>query len=58
MNKLRRDLKTFARRDGSGRIVEGSVIRRKKMPAFGRWVEIHLPDCCGTTTSTTTIRPT
>lgn len=61
MANLRRDLKAFVRRDGSGRLVESSVIRRKTKPKFGRWVEVTIPDCCGNTTTTTTTtdgRPT
>ena len=54
MANLRKDLKLFVRRDGSGRIVESSAIRRKKKPGFGRWEEVTVPDCCSNTTTTTT----
>lgn len=54
MANLRKDLKAFARRDGSGRIVGSSLIYRKRKPGFGRWEEITLPDCCVYTTTTTT----
>ncbi len=54
-----RDLKAYVRFDGSGRIVPGSLILRRKMPKVGKWVEIPAYECCNpTTTSTTTAVPT
>lgn len=54
----KRDLKAFVRFDGSGRIVAGSLILRKKKPKVGKWHEIQAYECCNyvptTTTSTTT----
>jgi hypothetical protein len=52
-----KDLKAFVRYDGSGRVVSGSLVFRKKKPKNGRWVEITKNECCtdnGTTTTTTT----
>lgn len=55
----KRDLKAFVRFDGSGRIVAGSLILRKKKPKVGKWHEIQAYECCNyipspTTTTTTT----
>ncbi len=48
-------LRAFVRYDGSGRIVPGSLILRRKMPKVGKWKEIAAYECCNpTTTSTTT----
>lgn len=49
-----RDLKAFVRYDGSGRVVAGSLVLRKKKPKVGRWQEILTYECCNPTTSTTT----
>jgi hypothetical protein len=49
-----RDLKAFVRYDGSGRVVAGSLVLRKKKPKVGRWEEILTYECCNPTTSTTT----
>jgi len=57
----KRDLKAFVRFDGSGRIVAGSLILRKKKPKVGKWYEIQAYECCNyipTTTTTTTATPT
>lgn len=52
-------LKAFVRFDGSGRVVAGSLILRKKKPKVGKWVEIQAYECCNeTTTTTTTVAPT
>lgn len=53
-------LKAFVRFDGSGRVVPGSMVMRKRMPKVGRWQEIISHECCGsedisTTTTTTTL---
>jgi len=54
-----RPLKAYVRFDGSGRIVAGSLILRRKKPKVGKWVEIPAYECCNpTTTSTTTVAPT
>lgn len=52
-----KDLKAYVRYDGSGRVVAGSLVFRKKKPKNGRWMEISSNLCCnasGTTTTTTT----
>ena len=49
-----RDLKAFVRYDGSGRVVAGSLVLRKKKPKVGRWEEILTYECCNPTTTTTT----
>lgn len=55
MANSRKDLKAYVRFDGSGRIVPGSLILRRKMPKVGKWKEIAAYECCNpTTTSTTT----
>ena len=54
-----RPLKAYVRFDGSGRIVAGSLILRRKKPKVGKWVEIPAYECCNpTTTTTTTVEPT
>jgi hypothetical protein len=42
----KRLLKAFVRFDGSGRVVAGSLILRKKMPTVGKWKEITAYECC------------
>lgn len=57
----KRPLKAFVRFDGSGRVVAGSLILRRKMPKVGKWQEIVAYECCNpttTTTTTTTAAPT
>ena len=49
----KRDLKGYVRIDGSGRIVAGSLVLRKKMPKVGKWVEVQTYLCCEPTTTTT-----
>lgn len=52
-----KDLKAFVRYDGSGRVVSGSLVFRKKKPKNGRWGEITKNLCCtdsGSSTTTTT----
>ena len=46
MASNQRDLKAFVRFDGSGRVVAGSLILRKKKPKVGRWQEIPAYECC------------
>lgn len=42
----KRDLKAFVRFDGSGRVVAGSLILRRKKPKVGKWREIQGYQCC------------
>ena len=54
------NLKAYVRYDGSGRVVAGSLIFRRKKPTVGRWHEISITECCEyvpTTTTTTTTVP-
>ena len=46
MTPNKRDLKAYARYDGSGRIVGGSLILRRKKPKVGKWVEVQGYQCC------------
>jgi len=46
MASNKRELKAYARFDGSGRIVPGSTILRKKMPKVGKWKEVQTYLCC------------
>jgi hypothetical protein len=49
-----RTLKAFARYDGSGRMVVGSLIWRQRKPKTGVWVEVETAyQCCNPTTTTT-----
>ena len=41
-----RDLKAFVRYDGSGRVVAGSLIFRKKKPTIGNFQQIQSYKCC------------
>ena len=50
----KRPLKAYVRLDGSGRVVAGSLLLRRKMPKNGKWMEIQAYECCNPTTSTTT----
>ena len=42
----KKDLKAFVRYDGSGRVVAGSLILRRKKPKVGKWTEIQGYQCC------------
>jgi hypothetical protein len=58
----RKDLKSYVRYDGSGRVIPGSNVLRKNMPKVGNWKETQAYECCdpfltSTTTSTTTEAP-
>ena len=53
-----RNLKAFVRYDGSGRVVAGSLVLRKKKPKVGRWEEILTYECCGDSPTTTTTTST
>jgi hypothetical protein len=48
------NLKAYVRYDGSGRVVAGSLIFRRKKPKVGRWHEIAISECCEYPTTTTT----
>ena len=50
----KRPLKAFVRFDGSGRVVAGSLVLRRKKPKVGNWQEITAYECCNPTTTTTT----
>lgn len=54
MGSNRRELKAYVRIDGSGRVVAGSLVLRRKMPKVGKWREIAAHECCNPTTTTTT----
>lgn len=41
-----RPLHAYVRFDGSGRVVAGSLILRRKMPKVGKWQEIPAYECC------------
>ena len=47
-----RDLKAFVRYDGSGRVVAGSLIFRKKKPTIGNFQQIQSYQCCNFDQST------
>ena len=53
----KRPLFGYARLDGQGRLVAGSLILRRKMPKVGKWVVMSAYQCCGPTTTTTTTAP-
>jgi hypothetical protein len=61
MGSNKRDLRAYVRFDGSGRVVAGSLVLRRKKPKVGKWMEIQTYECCDeqtTTTSSTTVPPT
>lgn len=47
----KRPLKAFVRFDGSGRVVSGSLVLRRKIPKVGNWQEIVAYECCNPTTT-------
>jgi hypothetical protein len=49
MASNRRDLKSYVRYDGSGRIIPGSNVLRKNMPKVGKWKETQTYKCCNPT---------
>jgi hypothetical protein len=51
----KRDLKAYARFDGSGRIVPGSLVLRRSKPKVGKWMEIQGYECCTSHTLATTV---
>jgi hypothetical protein len=54
MGSNKRDLRAYVRFDGSGRVVAGSLILRRKKPKVGKWMEIQTYECCDDTTTSTT----
>lgn len=42
----KRDLKAYARFDGTGRIIPGSLVLRRTKPKNGNWKEIQTYECC------------
>ena len=54
MASNKRDLKAYARFDGSGRIVAGSLILRRNKPKVGKWKEVPAYECCNYVPTTTT----
>jgi hypothetical protein len=61
MGSNKKDLRAYVRFDGSGRVVAGSLVLRRKKPKVGKWMEIQTYECCDeqtTTTSSTTVPPT
>ena len=51
----KRGLKAFVRYDGSGRVVAGSLILRRKKPKVGKWTEVQGYECCNDVTLTFTV---
>lgn len=50
-----KNLKSYFRYDGNGRIVPGSnILKRGKKPQNGNWGETNTDLCCNSTTTTTT----
>ena len=54
MATYKRKLRAFARIDGQGNAIAGSLITQAKQPKVGKWREIVVNACCTTTTTTTT----
>lgn len=52
MTPNKRDLKAYARFDGTGRIVPGSLVLRRTKPKVGTWTEIQAYECCNDVTLT------
>lgn len=46
MTPNKRDLKAYARFDGTGRIVPGSLVLRRSKPKVGKWHEVEAYECC------------
>jgi hypothetical protein len=51
MTPNKRDLKAYARFDGTGRIVPGSLVLRRIKPKVGTWTEVQAYECCNNTSS-------
>lgn len=54
MGSNKKDLRAYVRIDGSGRVVAGSLVLRRKKPKVGKWMEIQTYECCDDITTTTT----
>jgi hypothetical protein len=52
MTPNKRDLKAYARFDGTGRIVPGSLVLRRTKPKVGTWTEVQAYECCVPSTET------
>jgi len=46
MENNKKDLKSFMRVDGQGRVIAGSNILRKNKPKVGNWIQIQAYACC------------
>ena len=57
MGSNKKDLRAYVRIDGSGRVVAGSLVLRRKKPKVGKWMEIQTYECCDQQTTTTTTTP-
>jgi hypothetical protein len=55
MTPNKRDLKAYARFDGTGRIVPGSLVLRRSKPKVGKWKEVEAYECCTDVTLTYTV---
>jgi len=58
MTPNKRDLKSYARFDGTGRIVPGSLVLRRSKPKVGNWKEIPAYECCNPDQQTITVTVT
>ena len=58
MTPNKRDLKSYARFDGTGRIVPGSLVLRRTKPKNGNWKEIPAYECCNDVSLKTTVTTT
>jgi hypothetical protein len=48
MTPNKRDLKAYARFDGTGRVVPGSLVLRRSIPKNGNWKQMQAYECCDT----------
>jgi hypothetical protein len=55
MASNKRDLRAYARFDGTGRVVPGSLVLRRSIPKNGNWKEMQTYECCNDVTLTFTI---
>lgn len=46
MAENKKDLKSFMRVDGQGRVIAGSNVLRKNKPKIGKWIQIQTYVCC------------
>ncbi len=53
----KKDLKGYVRFDGSGRVVAGSLILRRRKPKVGRWQEVTTYECCDSGRNDMGVRP-